>query len=653
LPQITSLKLSVVIVNYNVKYFLEQCLLSVQKALVGVDAEVWVVDNDSIDGSVDMVKDKFPEVKCIANTNNTGFSVANNQAIVKSSGEYVLLLNPDTVVQEDTFKICLQYLDKHQDVGGLGVKMIDGKGKFLPESKRGLPTPEVALYKMIGLNKLFPKSKRFGKYHLGFVNENQTAEIDVLAGAYMMMRKSVLDQTGLLDETFFMYGEDIDLSYRITKAGYKNVYLPTTSIIHYKGESTKRMSVNYVFIFYRAMVIFAKKHYTGSFASLFVSLINVSIYVRAFLAVLQRFVSKVWLYVVDIALVMSGLLAVKGYWEEHIKGFEGYFSPAYAQTHFPAYTVIWLLMVFWSGGYQKPYSLTKVVRGVFAGTLVISALFAFLPDHLQYSRGIILAGTASTAFLLLVIRFIAHYVQYKNLNFGQAPHYKSIIVGHKAERLRVLQLIQKTESPTEFIGFVTIDEEEGDQVLGIVNRLEDLCKLYKVDEVIFCSKDVSSSKTMYWMSKLAATSVSFKIVPDDSGFIIGSNAKDISGELYTEEIRFALADKNTLQKKRLIDVVLSIGMIPIGLIFGWFGSGIVTYYKRVFDTFVGKKTWVSYDKSVDVSDMPVLKDGIFTVSHDEVSQDVNDSVKRRLNFFYAKNYRIVDDLEIIARKFFS
>ena len=342
-------------------------MLSVQKALAGIDAEVWVVDNDSIDGSVEMVKEKFPEVKCIANKENTGFSVANNQAIVQSSGEYVLLLNPDTVVQEDTFKTCLHYLDNHQDVGGLGVKMIDGKGKFLPESKRGLPTPEVALYKMIGLNKLFPKSKRFGKYHLGFIDENETAEIDVLAGAYMMMRKSVLDKTGLLDETFFMYGEDIDLSYRITKAGFKNVYLPTTSIIHYKGESTKRMSVNYVFIFYRAMVIFAKKHYTGSFANLFVSLINVSIYFRAFLAVLQRFVSKVWLYVIDIVLIMSGLLAVKGYWEEHIKGFEGYFSPAYAQTHFPAYTLIWLLMVFWSGGYQKPYSLVKVVRGVFAG----------------------------------------------------------------------------------------------------------------------------------------------------------------------------------------------------------------------------------------------------------------------------------------------
>ncbi|MFT7592242.1 MAG: GT2 family glycosyltransferase [bacterium] len=614
-----------------------------------IDGEVWVVDNDSVDGSIEMVRDKFPAVKCIANTTNSGFSVANNQAIRQSKGEYVLLLNPDTVVQEDTFSICLNYFDNHSDVGGLGVKMIDGKGKFLPESKRGLPTPEVALYKMIGLNKLFPKSRRFGKYHLGFIQENETAEIDVLAGAFMMMRKSVLDEVGLLDETFFMYGEDIDLSYRITKAGHKNIYLPETSIIHYKGESTKRMSVNYVFIFYRAMVIFAKKHYTGNFANLFIGLINVSIYFRAFLAILQRFVSKTWLYFVDAVLIMVGLITVKDYWEEHIKNFDGYFSSAYAQTHFPAYTLIWLLMVFWSGGYQKPYSIPKVLRGIFVGSMVISALFAFLPDRLQYSRGIILAGTASTAFVLLLVRFLAHYKQYKNINLGQASNVNSIIVGHKGERDRVLQLIQKTKSPTQFIGFVSIEEEEGEQILGIVGRLEDLCNLYKIDEVIFCSKDVSSSKTMYWMSKLASTAISFKIVPDDSGFIIGSNAKDMNGELYTEEVRFALGDKNAQQKKRLVDFVLSVGLLPIGVLIGWFGNGISTYYSRIFAIMIGNKSWVSYDKSVNVSDLPKMPDGIFTTTQNLNSSELSDVIRRRLNFFYAKNYNIMDDLQTIFR----
>ncbi|HOP13527.1 MAG TPA: glycosyltransferase family 2 protein, partial [Lentimicrobium sp.] len=243
------MKLSVVIVNYNVKYFLEQCLHSVEAAIRDLDAEVFVVDNNSVDGSVEMVREKFPRIRLIANTVNTGFSVANNQAIRESSGEYVLLLNPDTVVELDTFTRSVEFMDAHPDAGGLGIKMVDGSGKYLPESKRGLPTPAVAFYKIFGLSALFPKSKIFGQYHLGYLDRDQTHVVDVLAGAYMMLRRETLEKTGLLDETFFMYGEDIDLSYRITKAGYKNYYYPGARIIHYKGESTKKSSINYVFVF--------------------------------------------------------------------------------------------------------------------------------------------------------------------------------------------------------------------------------------------------------------------------------------------------------------------------------------------------------------------------------------------------------------------
>ena len=252
-------KLSVIIVNYNVKHFVEQCLFSVYKASEGIKVEIFVVDNNSVDGSTTLIKEKFPEAILIKNKINTGFSIANNQAIKLAKGEYVLLLNPDTVVQEDTFTKIINFMDATPDAGGLGVKMLDGQGNFAPESKRGLPTPEVAFYKMFGFAKFFPKSKKFGKYHLSYLPENEINSVDVLSGAFMLIRKSVLDKIGNLDETFFMYGEDIDLSYRITKAGYKNYYFPKTQIIHYKGESTKRSSLNYVVIFYKAMAIFSKK----------------------------------------------------------------------------------------------------------------------------------------------------------------------------------------------------------------------------------------------------------------------------------------------------------------------------------------------------------------------------------------------------------
>ena len=235
-----------------------------QNATQDIDAEVFVVDNNSVDGSNEMVRTLFPEVKLIANQDNVGFSTANNQAIKESKGEYILLLNPDTIVPENCFTKLLTYADSKPNLGGCGVHMVDGQGKYLPESKRGLPTPEVALYKMIGLNKVFPKSKKFGKYHLGYLPDDESNEVDVLAGAFMLLRKETLDQVGLLDETFFMYGEDIDLSYRITEGGWKNYYFAETSIIHYKGESTKKQSINYVRVFYKAMIIFAEKHYTGN-----------------------------------------------------------------------------------------------------------------------------------------------------------------------------------------------------------------------------------------------------------------------------------------------------------------------------------------------------------------------------------------------------
>jgi GT2 family glycosyltransferase len=224
-----------------------------------------------------MVQTKFPQIHLIANKDNVGFSRANNQALAISDARYLLLLNPDTVVEEDTFSKVVSFMDEHPDAGGLGVRMVDGKGRFLPESKRGLPTPQVAFFKIFGLAKLFPKSKRFGRYHLGYLSEFDTNEVDVLSGAFMLMRKETLDKVGFLDETFFMYGEDIDLSYRIQLGGYKNYYFPETKIIHYKGESTKKSSVNYVFVFYKAMVIFAKKHFSQNNAKLFSMAIHLAI----------------------------------------------------------------------------------------------------------------------------------------------------------------------------------------------------------------------------------------------------------------------------------------------------------------------------------------------------------------------------------------
>ena len=276
------MKLSVIIVNYKVKHYLEQCLRSVAEASRGIAVEVIVVDNASGDGSVEYLRERFPDVTIIASEENLGFARANNLAIRNSHGQYVLLLNPDTIVAKETFSDFISFMDSTPDAGGCGAYMLHTDGSFAPESRRGLPTPFVAFCKMSGLASLFPKSRTLGRYYMRYLNENEVNRIEIMSGAFMFLRRDALDKAGLLDEDFFMYGEDIDLSYRILKAGYNNYFLPSR-ILHYKGESTVKSSYRYVHTFYRAMELFFNKHYAHY--SILLSLpIKLAIWGRAMLA---------------------------------------------------------------------------------------------------------------------------------------------------------------------------------------------------------------------------------------------------------------------------------------------------------------------------------------------------------------------------------
>lgn len=280
--------LDIIIVSYNVKYYLEQCLSAVRCAIVGVDADVWVVDNNSSDGSVDYLEPLFPEVHFIRGKENVGFSKANNMAIRQSKGKYVLLLNPDTIVTTKTIKDCIHWLDEHPEVGSVGVSMYNADGSYARESKRAVPTAKVSFYKMSGLGTLFPKHKEFARYHMGYLDANEPNEIEIISGAYNMMRRQALDEVGLLDETFFMYGEDIDLSYRMLKGGWKNWYLPTP-MLHYKGESAHPSTIRYVNVFYQAMIIFYDKHFGGRF-SLSAWMIRIAVYFKALLTLFMHLV---------------------------------------------------------------------------------------------------------------------------------------------------------------------------------------------------------------------------------------------------------------------------------------------------------------------------------------------------------------------------
>ena len=284
-----ALKLSVIIVNYNVKYFLDQCIRSVLRAfeVMNTPAEIIVVDNHSADGSVDYLEKRYPQmlypmVRFVRSAHNLGFARANNIAIRQSRGEYVLLLNPDTIVGEDALKASVDFMDAHEDAGAVGVRMLGAQGRRAMESRRGLPTPMVSFFKMLGFCNRWPHHRLFGKYYMGYLPWDEPCQIEVVSGAYCMLRRKALDEVGLLDEDFFMYGEDIDLSYRVLKGGYHNYYLPV-DILHYKGESTQKSSFRYVHVFYEAMLIFFRKHYSGM--TFLLSLpIKTAIYAKALMA---------------------------------------------------------------------------------------------------------------------------------------------------------------------------------------------------------------------------------------------------------------------------------------------------------------------------------------------------------------------------------
>lgn len=284
-----ALKLSVIIVNYNVKYYLDQCIRSVLRAFeeMNTPAEIIVVDNHSADGSVDYLEQRYPQklfpmVRFVRSAHNLGFARANNIAIRQSRGEYVLLLNPDTIVGEDALKASVDFMDAHEDAGAVGVRMLGAQGRRALESRRGLPTPMVSFFKMLGFCNRWPHHRLFGKYYMGYLPWDEPSQIEVVSGAYCMLRRKALDEVGLLDEDFFMYGEDIDLSYRVLKGGYHNYYLPV-DILHYKGESTQKSSFRYVHVFYEAMLIFFRKHYSGM--TFLLSLpIKTAIYAKALMA---------------------------------------------------------------------------------------------------------------------------------------------------------------------------------------------------------------------------------------------------------------------------------------------------------------------------------------------------------------------------------
>jgi len=611
-------------------------------------AEIIVIDNDSTDNSLEYLTPRFSTIHFIANKENLGFAKACNQGLQQAKGKYILFLNPDTIVPEDCFEKCISFFEAHPDSGALGVRMLDGSGKFLKESKRAFPSPMTSLYKLFGLSKLFPHSKTFSRYHLGHLDEKENNEVDVLAGAFMLIRKEVLDKVGSFDETFFMYGEDVDLSYRIQKAGYKNYYFAESSIIHFKGESTRKGTMNYVRMFYNAMSIFVRKHYGGSRAGIFNFLIHIAIWFKAALAATSNFIRRIGLPVIDAGLILLSFWIIKNIWTGYVRT-DIQYENKLLWIAFPAYTVFYLITAYYAGLYDRWYKRSELVRSTLIATIVLLAAYALLPEQYRFSRGILLFGAFLAFILISVLRWILITTGVLNSTKDKKEHAATIIAGTEEEYKQTLQLLKEAGIQQRVLGRVAVEENDGSS-LGYWKTLQQLSTTVPFSEIIFCKGVLSFAEIIQAVQKLPYGVIA-KIHATGSSSIVGSDSKDTSGEAVSKENGFKLANPYNRRLKRLVDVSVSfLGIItfPIQL---FIIKKPFAFFTNCVTVILAKKTWIGY--AAMENNLPKIHPPVIACNGipSSIRQQLPTESLQMMDYWYARDYEAINDLKLLWRMY--
>ncbi|MFM6945137.1 MAG: glycosyltransferase family 2 protein [Bacteroidota bacterium] len=638
------MKLSVIIVNYKVKHFLEVCLDSVFKASKHISTEVIVVDNWSQDDSIPYLKSRFPSVHFIANTVNLGFGKANNQAVRIAQGEYILFLNPDTIVAEDTFDKCIAYLDAHQGVGALGPRLIDGKGKFAPDAKKSFPTLSVAVFKTLGLHKLFPKNAYLNRYYAAHINEWETAQVEVLSGCCMFVRASILPSIGgAFDESFFMYCEDVDLNYRINKGGYLNMYYPEATVLHFKGESTKKLSYQYVKVFNDALITFVKKHYSAANASLFISFIKLGIALRGALGFATNWLKKYKLALVDFIVLFCTLSFLTSFWVEHIKNIN-IVSSKFINYTYPAYLLIWMGALYFNGVYNKLYKPMRVVRAMFIGSILCLAYYGLLPADLRYSRALIVLSGMTGGLLLLAAHELVHRLGIIPLTYAGSISAKAVVFGNTDSYLEIQQKWKGLTWAPQLCGHV---QDDPYTLATPSSHFKQLLQATSSNEVVFVSDALSYSQLFEWM-RILGPKYNYKIHISNSQYFIGSNQSELAGDSLQMDPIYALSDPDQLRNKRMIDLLISIGVLMSLPILAILKFSLDKKAQASLAVLKGKATWVGYCATIKPDpQLPLLVPGIVAAYHYQADFVPSEPLAQQLNKDYALHYHAWTDIKLV------
>jgi len=679
------MKLSVIIVSFNVKSYLRQCLHSVLASTHIDDLEVIVVDNHSFDDSCDLLKNEFPQIELIENQKNIGFSAAVNQGIDIARGDYICFLNPDTLIQEDTFIKLISHLEGNSQVGCIGPKILNPDGSLQKSCKRSFPTPLVALPKVLGLSRIFPKSKWFGKYNLTYLDENKSHIVDAISGSFMLFPKEVTERVGPLDETFFMFGEDLDYAFRVQQARYKVVYHPVTEVIHYKGESIKSAPQDMIKVFYEAMNIFFEKYKNYYPSWRFMKwLVKVGIHFRQVVSFLGSSSSRISARLLDTSSIAISFFVSISLWYPLFYAHTD--TPRTFMGHMPLIlnlAICWFISSFWLDLYKK--DLLSYGRALITTilTLFLSATATYFISIFAFSRGVLLLAT----FFLLVTtcswRVVIHLLyRYRKVNLDhRSPLFtrRAAILGVDVESQRISNILKNSiESDFNLIGYIGRSIENSKlNALGHKEDISNIIKYYNINELIIPERYLSIKELIALIRNISGHNTTFKIVPSGSHLLIGKGIVENLSGITLINVEFPIFDKMHLIFKRLFDIFFSSLLIllftPIfislkyltgvkkRIVWREYGKELtLTEFNTsllwmrelpyLFSIFRGELSFVGCE-IIDIgSHNPELlfKPGLTGLSQLR-GRDPLDTTESNIEYFYLQNQSLVFDLEILFK----
>jgi len=645
-------KISIVIVNYNVRDFLVNALGSLQKSLRNISHEIFVVDNASIDDSVPVLKKDYPDISLLENNENLGFAKANNLALKKCSGEFILLLNPDTLVGEDTIGEMIGFFERTPSAGVAGCKILNADGTLQLACRRSYPTPWSSFSKLSGLSSFFPKSKLFGKYNMTFMDPDKTYEVEALSGSFMMFRKAVYDDIGGLDESFFMYGEDLDWFYRAYQSGWKIFYVHSTQIIHFKGESTKKSDFDAVKKFYEAMHLFVKKHYKST--SLIVPILRFGIFIRSLVAFTAKTWNRNFAKIFDLILINLAVLL-----SEYFRFGKFFNFPDYAYPYYYIFVSFFYLITFSVMGiYRKyKYSISRSMLAVVVSFLIV-AFFELFFKNFAFSRATLLFLFAASITALPGWRFVYRLLEggrslsltYRQKNI-LGP--RTLIVGYHHATIDLINNLRKKykEGFDNIIGIMPINQD-----LEVINdfkiirskNLNDVINRYKVEQILFSTPVLSYSDILDYVSNSENKNVIFKMIPKESDILNETNI--ISG---LDLVQIDLKVNNFFNKlsKRVLDISLSLVLLvflyPLKIFNRDKESPLNKFTGSLVKIFSGRISFVGRTETVAFKDAKFCKPGFTSLAKLNLNEDSTDEERQRLDFLYAKNQSFFLDCEIL------